>query len=79
MVLKPSGDIARKQTAPAEAKAVTRSLAGGRSLPLQFRQAFWRRVVRENLKTRLCERSRALLNRSHHPPPLSSATNALMS
>ncbi|MEW6252872.1 MAG: hypothetical protein AB1716_19720, partial [Planctomycetota bacterium] len=30
MVLKPSGDIARKDTAPAEAEAVKRSIAGAR-------------------------------------------------
>jgi len=51
MVLKPSGDIGRKetappaetQTAPAEAEAVERSIAGARSVPLQLREAFWQR------------------------------------
>lgn len=49
MVLKPNGDIERKgletlaetQTAPAEAGAVKRSIAGACSLPLRFRKAFW--------------------------------------
>jgi len=46
MVLKPNEDIARKDTAPAETGAVKRSIAGARRIPLQLREAFWRKFNR---------------------------------
>ena len=54
MVLKPNGEIGRKepsppaetQTAPAEAGAVRRSIAGARWVLLQLREVFWRKFNR---------------------------------